>query len=81
SASSTGDNPNPPSSSDPAAEGVGDVTYVLPTGWQQCMDNSGLVYFWNTKTGDTAWDPPEGTEIKRMAPSPTATAAAAAAAP
>ncbi|CBJ28143.1 similar to Fe65 [Ectocarpus siliculosus] len=40
------------------------VTYTLPTGWQQCMDNAGLVYFWNTETGDTSWDPPEGTERK-----------------
>ncbi|CAM9284061.1 unnamed protein product [Ectocarpus fasciculatus] len=40
------------------------VTYKLPTGWQQCMDNAGLVYFWNTETGDTSWDPPEGTETK-----------------
>ncbi|CAN0407413.1 unnamed protein product, partial [Ectocarpus sp. 12 AP-2014] len=40
------------------------VTYTLPTGWQQCMDNAGLVYFWNTETGDTSWDPPEGTETK-----------------
>ncbi|CAM9623018.1 unnamed protein product, partial [Scytosiphon promiscuus] len=74
---------NPPPASDPAV--AGEVTYALPEGWQQCMDNAGLVYFWNTETGITAWDPPEGTEIRRLAPSPaaaaTATAAAAAAAP
>lgn len=63
------------SNSNPAGEEA-TVTYVLPSGWQQCMDNAGLVYFWNTETGETAWDPPEGTEIRR---SPTATAAAAAA--
>lgn len=38
------------------------VTYTLPAGWQQCKDDAGLVYFWNTETGDTSWDPPEGTE-------------------
>ncbi|CAM9646348.1 unnamed protein product [Ectocarpus sp. 13 AM-2016] len=45
------------------------ATYTLPTGWQQCMDNAGLVYFWNTETGDTSWDPPEGTETKVSKPS------------
>lgn len=34
------------------------ATLDLPSGWQQCMDNAGLVYFWNTETGETTWDPP-----------------------
>ena len=70
-----------PSSADPAPAGDVTVTYVLPTGWQQCMDNAGLVYFWNTESGETAWDPPEGTETRRIPATPAAAPAAAAAAP
>lgn len=66
------------SSSDPAA-GQRAVTYLLPAGWQQCMDNAGLVYFWNTATGETAWDPPVGTETRRSPATPPAAAAAIAA--
>lgn len=37
-----------------------------PSGWTQCMDGqTGSVYFWNTITGETAWELPQRGEAEK----------------
>ena len=48
---------------------------TLPAGWQQCMDKeAGVVYFWNTATGEVTWDRPGSVSSSRQ---PRASAKAA----
>lgn len=48
----------------------------LPKGWQQCMDKTGSVYFWNTESGETTWELP-GRRGTTSAPDVTASPAPA----
>lgn len=52
---------------------TGEASAELPAGWQQCMDSAGLVYFWNTETGETTWDNPgRVTGVQEMKQTPAA---------
>jgi len=43
------------------------ATYVLPDGWSMCVDEaSGFPMYYCDATGETRWDPPEGTEVVEM---------------